>query len=390
MRKAFFSLLVAVSLTACGGSGSAGLDGSGISGNFISTTVEVERRFLYSLNREEGSVSGFLVVSEDEGGHDHAHGQILAQHDHEPSGEGGEVLELQELDSSPYTFGGAAPIDMVVDGEGRNLFLLEASGELRANSIDGLTGLLTVGEAQATNVANPRFLRLSDSGDAMAVLGDSLAIFAIDENGLLSPAAVLDGTQSWTDVRLQEDRGVGATQTGAVGFLWQVGAPLDLGPEIALPGGRRGQIAYAQAGVFVVNGEDASVTRLSQNQQGSLALIATFALPEELTDPQALTALFDGEDLLVGDSDSVVLLHPREDGLEEEGHADLDQSPTVLFAIPESAFVLAGHADGEGYHLLEAGEAGLAVLGEFETEHAGVSAFGFAERFQRVTETVSL
>ena len=390
MRKAFFSLLVAVSLTACGGSGSAGLDGSGISGNFISTTVEVERRFLYSLNREEGSVSGFLVVSEDEGGHDHAHGQILAQHDHEPSGEGGEVLELQELDSSPYTFGGAAPIDMVVDGEGRNLFLLEASGELRANSIDGLTGLLTVGEAQATNVANPRFLRLSDSGDAMAVLGDSLAIFAIDENGLLSPAAVLDGTQSWTDVRLQEDRGVGATQTGAVGFLWQVGAPLDLGPEIALPGGRRGQIAYAQAGVFVVNGEDASVTRLSQNQQGSLALIATFALPEELTDPQALTALFDGEDLLVGDSDSVVLLHPREDGLEEEGHADLDQSPTVLFAVPESAFVLAGHADGEGYHLLEVGEEGLAVLGEYETEHAGVSAFGFAERFQRVTETVSL
>jgi hypothetical protein len=378
----------------CGNSGSSSLDGNTLEGNFISTTVDVERRFLYSLNREEGSVSGFLVVSEEEGGHDHehAHGQILAQHDHEHEGEGGEGegLELQELDSSPYTFGGAPPIDMVVDGEGRNLFLLEATGQLRGNAIDGFTGLLAAGDAQLTSVANPRFLRLSDSGDAVAVLGDSLAIFAIDENGRLSPAAVLDGTQNWTDVRLQEGRGVGATQTGALGFLWQVGDPLEPGPEVALPGGNRGQIAYAQAGVFVVNGEDVSVTQLSQNQEGSLSLTATFPLPQELSDPQALTALFDGEDLLVADSDSVVLLHPHQDELEEEGHADLDQKPTVLFAVPESAFVLAGHAEGEGYHLLEVGEEGLAVLGEYETEHAGVSAFGFAERFERITETVSL
>ncbi len=409
MRKTIFSIILVASLTGCGGSSSSSLGGNTIEGNFVSTTVDVERRFLYALNEGDGSVSGFLIASEEEGGHDHdhSHGRILAQadgdihadhddedhdhdEDHEHEGEGEEGLELRALDSSPYTFGGAAPIDMAVDGSGQNLYLLDAAGNLRANAIDGLTGLLTVGEPVTTGVANPRFLRLSDSGDALAVLGDDLAIFAINGEGQLSDRAFLDGTESWSDVRLSGDRGVGATETGAIGFLWIPGALLDPRPEVALPGGSRGQIAYAALGVFVVNGEDLSASQLSQDEEGFLTLEATFALPEELADPQTLATVFDGEDLLVGDSDSVVLLHPHDDELEEEGHADLDQVPTVLFPLPESNFVLVGHAQGEGYHLLELGEEGLEVLGEFETEYEGVSAFGFAERIERVTEVVRL
>jgi hypothetical protein len=399
MRKTVFSIILIAAFTGCGGSGSSSLGGNTIEGNFVSTTVEVERRFLYALNEGEGSVSGFLIASEEEGGHDHDHdhaGRILGQndhgddHDHEGEGEETEGLELEALDSSPYTFGGAPPIDMAVDGTGQNLYLLDAAGNLRGNPMDGLTGLLTIGDPVATGVANPRFLRLSDSGNALAVVGDDLAIFAIDADGQLSDRAFLDGTEAWSDVRLSGDRGVGATETGAVGFLWIPGAVIDPRPEVTLPGGGRGQIAYAALGIFVVNGEDVSVSQLSQDEEGFLTLETTFALPDELTDPRTLATVFDGEDLLVGDSDSVVLLHPHDDELEEEGHADLDQTPTVLFPLPESNFVLVGHAQGEGYHLLELGEEGLEVLGEFETEYQDVSAFGYAERVERVTEVVRL
>ena len=175
MRKTLFILILAAGLTSCGGSGGSTLGGDNAQGNFISTTVDLEQRFLYALNSAEGSVSGFLISSgEEEGGHDHAHQAVLTQHDHDHDHGGGEEPEegFIELDSSPYTFGGAAPIDMVVDGDGRTLFLLDSAGNLRPNTIDGVTGLLTQLDPIPTGVTNPRMLRLSNSGDAVAVLGD--------------------------------------------------------------------------------------------------------------------------------------------------------------------------------------------------------------------------
>jgi hypothetical protein len=394
VRNTFISLLLVTTLSSCGGSGTSSLGGSTLEGNVISTTVEVEQRFLYALNSAEGSVSGFVLESGEETGHDHdhAHGRILAQeHDHDHGhGEEGEPegLELRELDSSPYTFGGAPPIDMAVDGHGETLFLLDNAGNLWANAIDGVTGLLTAGEPVATGVSNPRMLRISADGNALAVLGDGLAIYAIGEGGL-SARSFRDGTGGWSDVRVNGALGVGADSEGAIGFSWLPGAVIDTRPTVPLPGDGRGQIAYAEAGIFVVNGGDVSVSQLSQAEDGSLALVASFGLPDELTDPQTITSIFEGEDLLVGDSDSVVLLHPHEDELEEEGHVDLDQAPSVLFPIPESAFVLVGHAAGEGYHLLEVGEEGIEILEEAEGEHSGISAFGFAERVEQVTRTVN-
>lgn len=392
MKKTILSLILATSLCSCGGSSSSSITGASNTGNFISTTVNLEQRFVYALNVDEGSVSGFVVASEEEGGgHDHAHGKVLAQHDHDHEGEEeAEGLQLQTLDSSPYTFAGAPPIDMAVDGEGRVLYLLDAAGNLKVSRIDGVTGLLSPQADIATGVTNPRLLRLSQGGDALAVLGDGLAVFGIDGEELAQRSFVLENTQGWTDVRLSGELGVGVSQTGAVGFRWLPGALIVTTPEVVLPGIVRGQVAYAEAGVFVVNTDDVSVSQMLQDEEdGTLSLTSTFALPEELTDPAAICSIFDGEDLLVSDSDSVVLLHPHEDELEEEGHAEIDQAPSLLFPVPESSFVLAAHAQGEGFHVLEVSEEGLLVLAELETEHGGVGAFGFAERFEQVTRTIT-
>lgn len=397
MRRTLLSLVLATTLVSCGGSSqSSNLDGVPLQGNVLQTTVRVERRFLYALSREDGSVSGFVLETEAAGGHSHGHthGKILAQHDHDHEhehGDGDEAhagLGATPLDSSPYTFP-ITPQDMVVGGAGETMFLLDRAGNLLAVRIDGFTGLLTPGQTTVTGVANPRLLRLSADGQAVAVLGDSLAVFALGGGGALAPAAGLDGTADWTDVRLNGQVGVGARPSGAIGFAWSPGARISAQPEVALPGGTRGGAAYAEAGVFLVNTADRSLSQLSQDGQGVLTPVASFTLPDSLTDPQTVCAIF-GDDLLVGDSDSVALFHLHDGELEEEGHTEVDQTPSLLFPVPETNFVLAGHAQGEGYHVLEVGEDGLSVHEEAETERADVSAFGYAERTVQVTETVNL
>lgn len=388
MRKYLLILILTTALSGCGGSGSSTLNGLSGQGNFISTTVELEQRFVYALNTDSGTVSAFAVESaEAEGEHAHAHAKVLAQHDHEHGTEE-EGTGLRELDSSPYSFPGNPPVGLAVGGDGRNLYLVDAQGSLSVNLIDGVTGLLTPGQSVATGISNPRLLRVSDSGDALAVLGDDLAIFALDDDGALSIGALVPNTQDWTDVRLQGDTGAAATASGAAGFRWSPGTTSTTF-EIVLPGATRGQLALAAEGVFVVNREDRSLSQLSLGNNGALTLLQTFGLPQDLLDPQTIASLFDGEDLVVGDDDSVALLHPDEAGLEQEGIVDIDEVPTVLFPLPETTLVLAGHAQGVGFHVLEVSEEGMTVLQETSPEQAGVSAFGQAFRVEQVTAIIN-
>lgn len=411
MRKNLFILILAAGLNACGGSGSSSLGGTSLTGNTISTTVEVTNRYVYSLNAEDGTVSGFALPAEEAaGGHDHSHGHdhnhkmVLAQddhehdheHDHDHEGEhdhdheGAEAeFSLTELDGSPFALSGVAPIDMAVSPDGSTLYLLGASGQLFSYSISAETGQLTARPAVGSFVSQPRFLRLSEDGDALAVVGERTAILALGQGGEISTRAnaSTSDTSDWTDLRFDSEHGVAATAGGAAGFRWQPETAFTV-QEVALPGAIRGQAAYADGGVFVVNTENASLSLLEQGEDGSLNLLANLDLPDELTDPRTLAV--SGEEVLVADSDSVVLLHLHDDHFDEEGHVDIDQVPTVLFPVPETAAILVGHAEGEGYHVLEIGEDGLTLLEEAGSEQHGVSAFGFAERVARITRTITL
>ncbi len=420
MRKNLFILILAAGLTACGGSsGSSSLGGTTLSGNTISTTVDVTNRYVYSLNSEDGTVSGFALPAEEAaGGHDHSHEGhnhklVLAQddhdhdheheheHDHEHEeehtdhehehehGEGAGEFSLTELAGSPFVFPGVQPVDMLVSADGGALYLLGASGQVFPYTVQGGTGQLTPGTPVASFVNQPRFLRLSEDGRALAVVGERTTILTLGEGGAVSTRAnaSTSDTADWTDLRFDSEHGVAATSTGAAGFSWQPETAFTV-QATALPGSIRGQAAYGEAGVFVVNTEDASLSLLEQADDGSLSVLATLALPEELTDPQTLSV--SGEELLVGDSDSVVLLHLHDDHFHEEGHVDIDQVPTVLFPVPETTSILVGHAQGEGYHVLEIAETGLVLVEEAGAEQHGVSAFGFAERVERITRTISL
>ena len=98
VKKLIATMVLAASLSGCGSNGGAvGVDREGFNfsstqGNFITTTVEVENRFFYILNRTDNNVSGLYAVTEEEG-HDHAHGRIMTQeddHDDDHEGEGEE------------------------------------------------------------------------------------------------------------------------------------------------------------------------------------------------------------------------------------------------------------------------------------------------------------
>lgn len=400
MSRTLCALLLTALLCSCGSSGTSSLGGVPLpQGNFISTTVDVERRFLYSLSLGESAISGFVFEAEDED-HDHHHGgehshRLAAQehdHDEDHGAEhgGGEELALRPLDSSPYTLGGAPLVDMVVSGDGRYLLAIDRDGGLRIVAIDGFSGLLSPRSVVETGVANPRRLRLSSDGRAVAVLGDRLTIYALDEEGQVSLPSFFDSTSDWLDVQLDERRVVAVTDEGAYGMRWSPAALLSPGALLPLPGGHRGQVLLSELGVLVVNGEDRSLSRLSQADDGTLTLVETWELPAELVGPQTVAVLEDGEHLLVGDATSVVVLHLDQGELVEDDHRELEQAPTALFPIPDSNLVLVAHALGEGATVLSWGEEGLGSLGELDEGRQGVSAFGYLQRVVRVTQTVTL
>lgn len=394
MRKTLLILLIAAGFSACGTSSSSSLSSPAGSGSFLSSTVQLDQQFVYALSADQSQLLAYEISGEDEGGgHDHEHGHVHAQHDHEHDhGDGGSAgLELVELDGSPYTLPGGEALSLVVVAEGRSLVVLFTDGTLRNYSINGVTGLLGEPTSLPSRVDNPRKLRLSPEGDAIAVLGDDLALFPVEANGELAPLpAIVTHTQDWSDVALGHHGGAGATAQGAVGFSWERGGPVSTSSEVILPGTTRGGLALAHDEVFVTNTEDQTVSQLSQNEEtGQLTLVETFELPEVIEDPSAIAVLFDGEDLLVGGTEAVVLLHHHEDELEEEGHAELDQTPSDFFSILDTGFVLVAHAEGEGFHLLKVGE-GLSVVSEFEEELANVTSFGLARRIETVTVTEEL
>ena len=396
MRKTLFILLMAVGLSSCGGSGSSAswLTTEGREGSFLSSTVELDQQFVYALSADRGELLAYKVAEEEAGGHDHGH--VHAQHDHddehdhehEHDHEQGTDLDLVELDGSPYRLADGSAQSLVLVSGGKALIVLFSDGMLRSYPIDGVTGLLAEPSAVDSQVNSPRALRVSPEGDAVAVLGDSLAIFPLPEDGgLPSQPALLPDTANWSDLALGHHGGAGATVTGAIGFSWQRGGPITLGSETALPGTARAGLALSHDELFVVNSQDRSVSKLHFDEDNAtLMLVETFSLPEELTDPSVVTVLSDGEELLVGGADALILLHRHDDDWEEEGHLELDQEITALYAVPSSNSVLVAHALGHGFHLVQV-EHSLTALAELAPEHSGITSFGVADRAEVVTVT---
>ena len=398
MRRLFLSALTVAVLTGCGGSGNVvgnpteafNFDGRG---NFISTSVEVEQRYLYLLNRQENTVSAYILPEEEgEGhGHDHSHERFLAQehdNDEDDEHEEEEGPEFQELDPSPFDLGTTPIVSIAVAGEGKFLVVLDQTGLVRTFLIDAITGLLSFQSERASNVSNPRRLVVDHS--SVAILGDQLSIHEVDSEGVLSAPAFLDGTSDWTDVVISHDTGVGSTSNGAAGFAWSPSNSISPVFEIALPGATRGELCYAGEAVYVVNAADNSLSRLSQEESGEITLVDSFELPAELSNPTLIVSIFEGEDLMVADADSVSLLHPEEDDIEDEGSVELDRQPNSLFAVPESEAVLVGHDIGEGSSILLVEEDGPELLDHSGPGHEGVSSFGYAERVDIVTVTSEL
>ena len=392
-------LLAALFLVGCGGSSgienvSGGLDFENT--NFLTTTTEVNRRFLFVFNRGESSVAAYLIGGEEDGGHDHVHGRILAQdaHDH---GAVGEEEEFTELDGSPYTLGTSTLVDVAVDPEGQFLVVLDQSGTLQSYGIDGVTGLLSMLDQQSTGVANPRLMGSSVRGHegsnheaTVAVLGDSISIHEVSEDGMFSEGSTRAGTNDWVDVALDGRNGVASTANGVASFQWAPG--LDLFPffELALPGSTRGGVTYSGSGVWVVNTENNSVSQLTQEANSEIALVQTFALPASLTGPRLIAPLFEGEDLGVADDDTFVLLHPEPGTLDAESEVALTRVPNRIFQIPETARILLGHDIGEGTTTVEIGEDEMLEMhDEVGPGHLGPFGFGYAERMGTVTATGS-
>lgn len=388
MKKLSLFLLLLLA-AGCGGSSdikgtSTGFDFDSTQGNFITTTVVVERKFLYLLNRGDNTLSAYLLDGEEEGhSHSHSHNRIVAQEIHEE-------LSLTELDGSPYSLGSDTLVDMVVDPQGRYLVVLDQAGKLRSYSIEGLSGLVTLVDESGTAVANPRRLTRSYNGFEIAVLGDSASIHQVDNEGRFSTGATVDNTTGWSDLRVDGVNAVAATSEGAVGFQWSPGSRPGIFSSVALPGTTRGEVTYSQSGVWVLNRSDSSVSLIEQQPNAELSVLETFRLPPSLINPSLISALFEGEDLAVADADTLVILHAHDGEIEAEGEVELARAPNRIFGLPESEFVLLGHDSGVGSTLLHIVEGEPLEIEVHEKSGPGGVApfgFGFSERIQTVTET---
>lgn len=388
MKK--IALFLALLVCGCGSSGSgnsisSGFDFSAANGNFITSTVDVERQFLYTLNKGDNSLSVFLLDdSQEEAAH--VHSQALFQED--------EAAEFTttELDGSPYSLGSATLVDMMVDQQGRYLVTLDTSGTLHSYGIDGITGLLTQLDERTTAVASPRSLERSYHGGSVAVLGEVASLHQIDADGKFSNGAVVTNTVNWTGIALNGNLAVGATPNGAASFLWSPGFTPSPINEVTLPGASRGQVTYSNSGVWVLNRADGSVSNLSQQSNGDIALNQTFALPTSLTQPRFLASLHGGQDLAVADEDTFALLHPGTGNLETEAQTDLPRVPNRIFGVPGTPFVLLGHDTGTGSTLLHIADGETVTLEVQDPGPGGNSPFGFgyASRLETVTQTKSI
>ena len=403
MKKLIATMVLAASLSGCGSNGGAvggdreGFNFSSTQGNFITTTVEVENRFFYILNRTDNNVSGLYAVTEEEG-HDHAHGRIMTQeddHDDDHEGEGeeheDEGLELESLDGSPYLFGAANLVDLGVESSGRYFFILDSSGNLSSYEIDGIRGFLNLKSTVPTGVANPRRIAVSPDGRGVGVLGDSVSIHGVTADGLLNASGSTQAnTQGWVDLDLNGVNGVATTSTGAVGFQWIPGSQLFPQFNVTLPGGSRGEAIYVGDHIYVVNQGAASVSQLTQSGNSEITLEQTFALPAELTAPVQIESIEDGEELVVADADSLSRLVIEPNELHEEVTVPISRVPNRLFAVPESEVLLVGHSTGEGTTQIILHEGELEIMDEPGPGGHGAFGFGFAERSGTVTQTVNL
>ncbi len=377
MRTSSFILAcVLLLLVGCGGSNGSSLvpNSAGFQqGNFITTTVDIEQQFLYTLN-SDNTVSAWVVSGDEE----------------EAEEEESVGLSLRPLDGSPFTLSASPLVDLVVTDDGTSLFLLESNGGLLRFAIDGQSGLLTPFPRVETGISNARLLKLSEDGTALAALGDELAIYAVREESL-SQASVLEQTGDWSDVAVSGTIGIGATGTGAVGFSWAPNTIVSVSPAVSLPGNRRGQVAYAAERAYVLNSEDNSISSFSQERNSSLTLIATSTLDAILEAPFLLVATPEQDQLLSADSGTVTLIDIEGDSLNPRSFLAVEQAPTRLFPVVGTDLVLVGHTAGRGFTTLSIAEGtDLELAAEADPDAPGTTSFGDARRNERVTQTVKI
>lgn len=372
MKK--LALFLALLLCGCGNSGSgnsvsSGFDFQGANGNFITSTVNVERQFLYTLNKGDNTLSAYLISSADTS------------------------LEVTDLDGSPFSLSGSTLVDTMVNQDGRYLVTLDSSGTLHSYGIDGITGLVTQLDQRTTAVASPRSLERSLDGTSVAVLGEVASLHRIDADGKFSNGAVVTNTVNWTGLALNGNLAVGATPNGAASFLWSPGFTPSPINEITLPGASRGQVVYSDSGVWVLNRAAGSVSHLAQQSDGTIALTQTFTLPATLVQPRLLASLPGGQELAVADDDTFALLQPGTGTLDTQAQATLARVPNRIFAVPDTDIVLLGHDSGVGSTELHISR-GTTVQIEVNSQPGpgGNSPFGFgyASRTETVTQTSSI
>lgn len=389
MKKFITSLILAAALSGCGGGdGTVGaptttFDFENANGNFITTTVDVENRFFYILNRTDNNVSGLYAVT---GEDDHHHARAVLPQEAEEEG-----LELETLDGTPFLFGATQLVDLAVEPSGQFFFILDSTGTIRSYEINGLRGFLDLVASVPTGVTNPRRIAVSPDARGVAVLGDSVSIHAVASDGAIDATGSTEpNTQTWTDLDIQGRNGVAATPAGVLGFQWAPGAALFPQFPIALPGATRGETLYIGSTVYVANTADQTVSQLTQSGTSDLTLQQTFALPANLTAPVLLEAIEDGSELVVADTDTLSRFTIEAAALTEGATATLTRAPNRLFAPPEQEVLLVGHNTGAGTTQVILHEGELEVSPDPGPGGNGAFGFGFAERDETFTQTVNL
>lgn len=354
MKRLLLLICILALLPACGGGGS-GLSSSQVDGNFVETTLTLERALVYVLNLGDGSVSAYVAGgTEEEAGHGHAHGRDLgsvplAQDEH-GHGEGGEeeggAGELEDLDGSPYPLGGTNIVDVVDTPNGFYLFFADrGTNQVRSFVIDGVTGFLQSLEVFSPSVATD-LLAMDEEGDFLLVVDagtNQAALLRISGSGRLTQVGTVTLPATPHQVIMAEDFVIFALadQVAVFTFDRDSGA-FALVDTSALPAGTyRGMTLHEEELLFVVE-QTTGVISSFGFEEGMLTALSNLALPADQQTPVALED-FEGH-LLVANRDSnniSVVTFDEEDGTMafEESVESQGMAPVDLLLVGEILLV---------------------------------------------------
>lgn len=406
--KRWSIFILFLTLVGCGSSG-GGISStdSTVAGNFIETTVQLERAFVYALNSGSGSVSAFAAGGgQAEGGeHGHAHERVLAQeddHGHEDEdehghGEGeeeGHAGDLTSLDGSPYFLGGSQIVDAATTPDGRFLYFADrGAAVVRGFAVDGVRGFLQP-QSPFTPGLTPDLLAMDEAGTFLLVAdagSNQVAILRIGSAGELSRAATLTLPATPHNVFMHEDLAVFSLSDRLASFsLDRLNGTLTPVSEAALPAGTyRGLVLHEEL-IFVAE-QTSGVLSSFRLEEAELTALSTLALPAGQQGPTALVAPEGRLFVANRDSNNISLLTLEEESgemtlgetVESQGEAPID-----LLLVEGSALVVA-NSGSNNIATFEVSEEGELEPGEESPYDAGTtpSRLLFLERLESLVVT---